>query len=46
MESKCKCKSGNEAKKSCKVITLDEKIRILDKFCSGMSTAAVDLTLH
>jgi hypothetical protein len=31
MESKHKCKSNNEAKKSCKVMILDEKIKILYK---------------
>jgi hypothetical protein len=30
MESKHKSKSDNEAKKSCKVMTPDEKIKILD----------------
>jgi hypothetical protein len=45
MESKCKHKSDNEANKSFKVMTPDEKIKILDKLCSGMSAAAVGLTL-
>jgi hypothetical protein len=45
-ESKRKCKSDNEVKKSCKVMTLDEKIKILDKLRGGMSTAAVGLTFH
>jgi hypothetical protein len=45
-ESECKCKSDNEAKKSCKVVTLDEKIKILDKFRRGMSAAAVSLTFR
>jgi hypothetical protein len=44
MESKRKLKSDNKAKKSCKVMTLDEKIKILNKLHSGMSTAAVGLT--
>jgi hypothetical protein len=42
--SKRKCKSDNEAKKSCKVMTLDEKIKILDKLRGGMSAAADGLT--
>jgi hypothetical protein len=46
MESKHKCRSDNEAKKSCKVMTLDEKIQILDKLCGGMSAAAAGLTFH
>jgi hypothetical protein len=41
MESKRKCKSDNEAKKSCKVMTLDEEIKIVDKLRGGMSAAAV-----
>jgi hypothetical protein len=45
-ESKRKCKSDNEAKKSCKVMTLDEKINILDKLRGGMSAAAVGLTFR
>jgi hypothetical protein len=44
MESKRKCKSDNEAKKSCKVMTLDEKIKILDKFRGVMRAATVGLT--
>jgi hypothetical protein len=44
MGSKRKCKSDTEAKKSCKVMTLDEKIKILDKLRGGMSAAAVGLT--
>jgi hypothetical protein len=43
MESKRKCKSDNEAKKSCKVMTLDEKIKILDTLRGGTSIAAVGL---
>jgi hypothetical protein len=46
MESKRKYKGGNEAKKSCKVIILDEKIKILDKLRGGMSAAAVGLTFR
>jgi hypothetical protein len=44
MESKHKNKSDNYVKKSCKVMTLDEKIKIVDKLHGGMSTAAVGLT--
>jgi hypothetical protein len=43
MESKRKSKSDNKAKKSCKVMTLDEKIKILGKMRGGMSEAAVGL---
>jgi hypothetical protein len=43
VESKRKCKSDNEAKKCCKVMTLDEKIKILDNLRGGMSAAAVGL---
>jgi hypothetical protein len=46
MESKRKCKSDSEAEKNCKVMTLDEKIKILDKLRGGMSTAAVGLTFR
>jgi hypothetical protein len=46
MELKRKCKCDNEAKESCKVMTLDEKIQILDKLRSGMSAAAVGLTFR
>jgi hypothetical protein len=45
-EPKRKCKSDNEAKKSCKVIIIDEKIKILDKLRRGMSAAAVGLTVR
>jgi hypothetical protein len=45
-ESNRKCKSYNEAKKSCKVMTVDEKIKILDKLRGGMSAAAVGLTFR
>jgi len=44
MESKLKCKCYNEAKKGCKVMALDDKIKILDKSRGGMRAAAVDLT--
>jgi hypothetical protein len=43
MESKRKCKSGNESEKGCKVMTLDEKIKILHKLRGGMSAAPVSL---
>jgi hypothetical protein len=46
MESKRKCKSDNEAKTSCEVMTLDDKIKILDKLRGGMSAAAVGLTFR
>jgi hypothetical protein len=46
MESKRKCNSDNEANKSCEVIALDEKIKILDKLRGGMSPAAVGLTFR
>jgi hypothetical protein len=46
MESKSKCKSSNEGKKSCKVMTLDDKIKILDKLRGGMSAAAVALAFR
>jgi hypothetical protein len=32
--------------RSCKVMTLDEKIKIKDKLRSGMTAAAVGLTSH
>jgi hypothetical protein len=44
MESKQKCKSDNEATNSLKVMTLDEKIKILDKLRRVMSTAGAHLT--
>jgi hypothetical protein len=44
--SKRKCKSDNEGKKNYKVMTLDEKITILDKLRGGMSAAAVGLTFR
>jgi hypothetical protein len=43
MESKRKCKSDNEAKKSRKLTTPDEKEEILYKLRGGMSAAAVGL---
>jgi hypothetical protein len=43
MKSKRKCKSDNGAKTSCKVMTLDEKIKILDELPDDKSTAAVGL---
>jgi hypothetical protein len=46
MELKRKCKSDNKAKTSCKVMTLDEKIKILDKSRGGMSAAPVGLTFR
>jgi hypothetical protein len=46
MVSKHKGKSNNETKKSCKVMTLDEKVNILSKLHSGMNTAAVGLTVR
>jgi hypothetical protein len=46
MESKRKCKSDNEVKKSCKVMTPDEKIKILVLLRGGMSAAAVGLTFR
>jgi hypothetical protein len=44
MESKCKCKSDNEANKCCEVVTLEEKIKIVDKSRGGMCAVAVGLT--
>jgi hypothetical protein len=41
MESKHKSQSDNEAKKSCKVMTLAVKIKTPDKMCGGTSAAAV-----
>jgi hypothetical protein len=37
MESKRKYKSDNEANRSCKVMALDERIKILDKSRGGIS---------
>jgi hypothetical protein len=44
MESKRKCKNDSKTKRSCKVMTVDEKIKILDKLHGGMSVVALDLT--
>jgi hypothetical protein len=44
-ESKRECKSDNEAKKSCTFMTLDEKIKMIDKLRGGMCAVAVGLTL-
>jgi hypothetical protein len=44
MESKRKCKSDNEAKKTCKVMTPDDKIRILGKLRGGVCAVAVGMT--
>jgi hypothetical protein len=46
MEPKCKSKSDNEAKKSCEVVILDHKIRILCKLRCCMCAVAVGLTLR
>jgi hypothetical protein len=43
MESRCKCKCDTLARKSSKVMILDEKIKIVDKLNGGMSEAAVGL---
>jgi hypothetical protein len=43
MESKRKCKSDNKTKTNCRVMTLYEKIKILDKLRRGMRAAAVGL---
>jgi hypothetical protein len=40
------CKNDDEAKKNCNVMTLNEKIKILDKLRGGMSAAAVALTFR
>jgi hypothetical protein len=44
IESKRKSKIDNEAKRRCKVVTIDEKIKILDKLVGGMSASDVGLT--
>jgi hypothetical protein len=44
--SKGKCENGNKTRKICKVMTLHEKITILDKLRSGMCAVAVGLTLR
>jgi hypothetical protein len=46
VESKSRYKSDNEVNKSCKVMTLDDKIKVLDKLRGGMSAAAVGLTFR
>jgi hypothetical protein len=46
MESKHTSKSDNEGKKSCKVMTLDEKMKIPDEVHSGMNAAAAGITFH
>jgi hypothetical protein len=46
MESTRKCKSGNEAKKTCKVMTLDDKIRILGKLHGGVCSVAAGMALR
>jgi hypothetical protein len=38
MESKCKCRSDNEGKKRCKVMTLDQEMNFLGKLGGGMSS--------
>lgn len=42
IESKHKCRSDNEAKKICNVMTLDDKIKILHE----LGGAAVDITFR
>jgi hypothetical protein len=42
MESKLTRKSDNEAKRICNDMTLDKKIKIIDKLRGGMSAAAAD----
>jgi hypothetical protein len=46
MGSKRKCKSDKEAKKGCKDVTPDNKIKILDKLRGGVCAVAVGLTLR
>jgi hypothetical protein len=46
LETKPKWKRDNEAKLSCKAVTLDVKIKILGKLRGGMSAAAVGLTFR
>jgi hypothetical protein len=46
MESTRECKSDNETKGSCNVMTLDEQIKILDKLRGGMSAAAAGITFR
>jgi hypothetical protein len=44
MKLKRKCRRDNEAKESCKIMTLDEKVKILDKLHGGMGAAESCLT--
>jgi hypothetical protein len=44
VESKSKCKSDNVATDSCKAMTLDGKVNILDMLRGGLCAAAVGLT--
>jgi hypothetical protein len=46
MGSKRRCKSYKEAKKSCEVVTPDDKIKILCKLRGGVCAVAVGLTLR
>jgi hypothetical protein len=46
MESKLIRKTDNEAKKSCKVVTLGDKINIADKLCRSVSAIVVGLTFR
>jgi hypothetical protein len=46
MKSKHKCKIDNNAKKSCSVLTLGEKINITEELRNDVSTAAVGLTFR
>jgi hypothetical protein len=46
MVSKRRCRGDKDAKKSCKVTTRDEKIKIIDKLRGGMCAVAVGLTLR
>lgn len=39
------CKSDNETRKCCKVMILDGKIKIPDKFHGGINTVGAGLTL-
>jgi hypothetical protein len=41
MESKRKYGNDNETKKSCKIMALDEKTKILDRLRGGMCAEAV-----
>jgi hypothetical protein len=46
MKLKFECKIDIETKKTLKIMTLDEKWKILDKLRGGMNTAAVGIKLH